>query len=1289
MTKKVALLTLITLFVAFTTPFLSAQNTIRFTTQRATEVEDQIYRAHFREYTIATLSSHETSEMLRSDDFFDQITLTADKHAFTFNLEARDIRPAHYKLRYQDATGIHEMPRSPNKTYKGYTKHGHYDVRITAHDNFFYALIEQATDAFYIEPAKYINPAAPADQYIMYWNSDNLKRLTQDACGVTGTHTHAYNPDAIIPDEDQHDLRVVCKEVQIALANDFEMFQEKGSVQDVESHNMAVINNVETNYDDEFTTDLQFNVVEIFVATTNGNDPWTNSLDPNALLDDFTDWGPTGFSNTHDVGALWTNRDFTGDVIGLAWVGAICTSFRYHTVQDFTNNAALLRCLQAHELGHNFNADHDAQGSPHIMAPSVQNTNTWSPASTGAINAYIPTRQCLGPCGAPVPPVALFDANDVEGCVPFTVSFSDESLNNPTSWSWSFPGGSPATSNQQNPTVTYNTAGVYDVTLTVTNAQGSNTLTEQDFITVLDDPFADFDYTIDDLTVDFENLSQDATSYHWAFGDGSTSTLENPIHEYEEDGVYDVTLTVTNACGTDFISVDIEIITLPFADFDANPTEGCDPMEVEFYNYSSSNATSFLWTFPGGSPPTSTAFEPTVVYETPGTYSVTLKATNDAGFDLYTINNFITLLPQPNAIFTYEAEGLEATFNSAGSAGSSYLWNFGDGTTSTSQNPTHIYADGGAYTVTLTVTNDCGSDVHQLVVIITSAPVAAFTSNVTSGCAPLVVQFTNQSAGTVTSFNWVFQGGSPATSTIANPVVTYYNPGTFDVTLTVSNNVGNDVQFNDNYITVHTETVSDFDFAVNGTQVIFTNLSDNATGSTWNFGDGLISDDENPVHIYDEGGVYTVTLISAGLCGPDTSTAQVTIETLPQANFIYEQNSVCVPVVVQFTNQSSPNATSFKWTFEGGTPSISTQANPVVTYNSAGAFDVQLIAYAPAGNDTMDMSSAVVVGIEPQSNFLISTEATTVALENVSTNADAYEWLFGDGTTSTEISPTHTYADFGSYTISLITFNECGNDTMQIEIVLGSVPNAAFTYSTQSGCAPFEVAFFDQSQNNPTSWSWTFEGGTPSTSTLQHPVIVYETPGEYFVTLQVTNGNGTDVLMIHGLIIVAFPPDATFEYTVNDDLVSLNYTGTNYDSLRWDFGDGRTDNSPNPTVKYETNGQYEITLIVYNSCGTDVHSVVVDIMGTATNDPAANIAGWQLRPTPFDDEFSIYGEPLNEKTVTIILSDMHGKIISQEEWTHNSGPVSKMLSSDHLPSGIILVQIRDDQGIVVLKGVHQ
>ena len=1280
------------IFCFLSLSFISGQTSIRFATLRATPQEDAIYKEYFKNYSLATLPTEVTSDKLRSKDAFDEIMLFVENQGFSFSLQARDLRPAHYKLRVQDETGIHEMPRTPNKTYFGYTKNGHYDVRITADEDFFSALIVQSHDQFYIEPARNFIPTAPRDQFVMYWNRDNLKIFDESSCGVKTMQTHQHHPDEDLPPADETDEssnRSVCKVVQIALANDFEMFQQEGSVDDVESHNMAVINNVETNYDDEFSTDLQFDVVEIFVAATNGQDPWTNSTDANALLDDFTDWGPTGFSNVHDVGGLWTNRDFNGDVVGLAWLNGICNNVRYHTLQDFTSNAAFLRCLQAHEMGHNFSANHDAAGSPHIMAPSVQNTNSWSAGSIASINAYIPTRMCLGPCGAPAAPVADFDADNTDGCASFVVHFFDQSTNSPTSWSWSFPGGSPSSSTSQNPTVTYNNPGVFDVSLTVSNAQGSNSLTQQDFITVGDDPVADFDYQIDELTVDFDNLSADADSYLWDFGDGETSTATNPFHIYDEDGIYDVTLTAFNDCGTDFYSVEIEIITQPIADFDANPTEGCDPMEVEFINYSSANATSFFWSFPGGSPPTSTSFEPVIVYETPGTYSVTLTAINDAGEDVYTRTNYITLLAQPHATYTYEADGLQATFNSTGSVGDTYSWNFGDGGTSNAANPIHIYQDGGAYQVVLTVTNDCGSDVHQATVIITAAPVAAFSSNVTSGCAPLTVQYINQSVGSITSYNWVFQGGSPPTSTNPNPTVTYFNPGSFDVTLTVTNAVGSDVQFNDNYITVFPETQSEFEFEVNGTQVFFTNLSDNATGSTWNFGDGIISDDENPVHVYNEGGVYTVTLISSGICGNDTSSAIVTIETLPVANFTYQQNGSCIPATVQFTNLSTDNATGFKWTFEGGTPMMSTQENPLVTYNTAGTFDVQLIVFAPAGNDTLDMTNAVTMGAGPAAAFLINTEGTTVTMENVSGNADTYEWLFGDGSTSTETHPTHVYADYGIYTISLIATNECGDDTMSIEIVLGTVPNAAFTYTHHSGCAPFEVQFIDQSQNNPTSWFWTFEGGNPPTSLLQHPIVVYENPGEYTVTLQATNDQGSDVETLSGIIQVSDPPDATFEHQVIGNIVNLNYPGLNYDSLHWDFGDGRTDNALNPSVDYATSGQYTITLTVFNACGQASSSVVVNIMGTATDDPQVNVNQWQLRPNPFGEKLVIYGEPIHEGTLIIMLTDVNGKLISKEAWSYKSGPDSKAVEAAHLPAGMILVHLLDENSRVVLKGIHQ
>src|SRR5687768_6528750 len=173
---------LVSLFFTFCVTLLSGQNVIRFSPQRATQEEDLIYRDQFKQYTLATLPTETTTALLRTKNYFDELIIETKGNTFSFNLEAHDLRPAHYKLRVRDEFGTHELPRSPNKTYRGFTTDGHYDVRITADDHFFYALIEQGNDAFYIEPANNINPDAPADQFIMYWGSDNLKKMNEDQC---------------------------------------------------------------------------------------------------------------------------------------------------------------------------------------------------------------------------------------------------------------------------------------------------------------------------------------------------------------------------------------------------------------------------------------------------------------------------------------------------------------------------------------------------------------------------------------------------------------------------------------------------------------------------------------------------------------------------------------------------------------------------------------------------------------------------------------------------------------------------------------------------------------------------------------------------------------------------------------------------------------------------------------------------------------------------------------------------------------------------------------------------
>jgi PKD repeat protein len=261
----------------------------------------------------------------------------------------------------------------------------------------------------------------------------------------------------------------------------------------------------------------------------------------------------------------------------------------------------------------------------------------------------------------PVAPVADFSASSTlvaEGAI---VSFTDQSTNIPTSWAWTFTGGNPASSSAQNPSVQYDLAGSYSVSLTATNDGGSDSETKSNYITVMPLPVADFTAnvtTVDEgQSVQFTDLSTDATSWSWSFSGGtpSSSTSQNPSVTYNTAGTYAVTLTATNAVGTDvetktgFITVN-DVVVTPVADFSASATSVSEGGTVSFTDLSANEPTSWSWTFAGGTPSSSTAQNPTVTYATAGTYDVTLVATNSAGSDTEVKTGYITVTSAPSVV---------------------------------------------------------------------------------------------------------------------------------------------------------------------------------------------------------------------------------------------------------------------------------------------------------------------------------------------------------------------------------------------------------------------------------------------------------------------------------------------------------------------------------------------------------------------------------------------------------------------------------------------------------------
>jgi choice-of-anchor B domain-containing protein len=306
-------------------------------------------------------------------------------------------------------------------------------------------------------------------------------------------------------------------------------------------------------------------------------------------------------------------------------------------------------------------------------------------------------------------PYPIFSADVTTGCLPQTIQFFDNS-DTTFLWNWTFEGGTPATSTEQNPIVVYNTPGTFNVTLSVTTQTASQYTVERlNYITIGQAPTAGFTNNTVANVVDFTNTSVNANSYHWDFGDGLTSTSPNPSHAYSAVGQYPVTLTATNDCGSTTFQQTIQVLVVPpTATFTLSATSGCAPLTVEYTSAPVGNPTSYNWNFPGGTPGTSTAPNPTVVYNTPGTYSAQLTVANAAGSNTATLNQAITIGAAPAALYSFTVNEFSASFTNTSSGATSYVWNFDDGGTSTLPNPSHTYAANGSYEVTLEAMNECG-----------------------------------------------------------------------------------------------------------------------------------------------------------------------------------------------------------------------------------------------------------------------------------------------------------------------------------------------------------------------------------------------------------------------------------------------------------------------------------------------------------------------------------------------------------------------------------------------------
>lgn len=332
-------------------------------------------------------------------------------------------------------------------------------------------------------------------------------------------------------------------------------------------------------------------------------------------------------------------------------------------------------------------------------------------------------------------------------------------------------------------------------------------------------PVANFSATplsgVTSLQVTFTDGSTGSpTSWYWDFGDGTNSTQQNPKHTYSAVGVYMVTLTASNTAGSKTITKPSYITVTaaqqkPTASFNSNVTSGIASLSVRFNDTSTGAPNAWSWNFGDGQ--TSRVASPTHTYTKAGTYTVTLTVQNTAGSSTTAKSGYIRVAVPPKPVAAFSGSPISGTMpltvqftDTSAKSPASWRWTFGDGQTSTQQNPTHTYSKVGKYTVTLTATNTAGSNTvtksgYINVMVPPKAPFAAFSASTTSGKAPLKVTFTDKSTNAPTLWAWNFGDGT--SSTVKNPVHTYSKAGRYTVTLTAANSAGSKTLVRTYYIT--------------------------------------------------------------------------------------------------------------------------------------------------------------------------------------------------------------------------------------------------------------------------------------------------------------------------------------------------------------------------------------------------------------------------------------------------------------------------------------------------------
>lgn len=663
------------------------------------------------------------------------------------------------------------------------------------------------------------------------------------------------------------------------------------------------------------------------------------------------------------------------------------------------------------------------------------------------------------------------------------------------------------------------------------------------------------------------------------------------------------------------------------AAFSVTPTSGCAPLIVNFTNMSPAGATSYSWNLGNGTP-ILTSKDVSSTYTTKGIYTATLTATY--GTYTTTATRVFSVSASPTVVFTSTTTacpGAPITFTDASTPNGplplTYIWNFGDGDTSTAKIPSHSYAAAGTYSVVLQVTNNAGCRAFSTpsVTGIWTPPSPNFTATKTSFCKPPANVTFNGTTG-ASKYVWSFGDASTSTSTSATLTHTYTASNAYDVKLIATDGRGcMDSLSKISYINVR-NFVAGFTpttVCVSSPASLVNTSTDTAHATySWKFGDGSTSTLFNPTHTYSVANTYSVTLtMTDGTC-TSKDTQNITISTLPAASFTISPTAPCFsPAATETFTATVPTGYTVTAWKVCDTCLLPLSGNPVTHTYSVSVTDVVSMTFSNGIGCTNVVSKTKTLynlihavnanktgGCVPLTVKFTDTVSSKVynALTGHYTNfspsqyttypypygISSYKWDFGDGTSSTLAAvQSHTYTAAGSYTVTctIQTANGC-SDVASTVINVGTPPVSSFTMTPTRVCRRNSITFTSTSTGTIDKLTWSFGDGTVAIGPpSSNSVIAHNFLNVGKLTTRLT-AEYLGCSSVFSAVVTIDSPKSIINFDYNctpRTQISFGDSSQGATSSVWLFGDGTTSTAKTPIHVYTTAATFKVGLATYNA----------------------------------------------------------------------------------------------------------